>query len=227
MGRPPRIRRNEILEAARREFGEKGFEATTLADIARQLGVTPAAILRHFDSKQALFRESMRSTFELPQCVLDLQKADASADPRLILRDFAEQWVQFARKTISQSIALRLHEQSRRTIILPFEPGAADNPARRGLPIITDYFRRANRAGVIRVQDPRAAALIFMSSLVGYVFIHEVIRGLPRPYPLADYLDALFDLWSHGAIALKTVGGSRDRKQEDHRAVRRTASRHR
>lgn len=227
MGRPPRISRNEVLECARRTFAAKGFEATTLADIAHQLGVTPAAILRHFDSKQALFRESMRSTWDLPPCVFELRDADAASDPRVVLRTFAEQWVQFAQKTIAQSIALQLHERSQRTLVLPFEPGSADSPPRRGFPIVVDYFRRAKKAGVICVGDLRAAALMFMSSLVGYVFIHEVVQATPEPYPLPAYIDALIDLWSHGGIATKSIGGSRARRANHPAVIRRAAVRRR
>ena len=61
MGRPPRIRRDQILDTARRVFAAKGFAAATLADIAGELGVTAAALLRHVRSKDALFAEAMRS----------------------------------------------------------------------------------------------------------------------------------------------------------------------
>ena len=61
MGRPPRISRDQILAAARRNFSTRGFAATTLAEIAAEIDVTPAAILRHFDSKQELFHAAMSS----------------------------------------------------------------------------------------------------------------------------------------------------------------------
>src|ERR671919_676550 len=97
MGRPPRLNRDQILDTARRAFTLKGFEATTLADIASDLEVTPAAVLRHFQSKQDLFNCSMRGTGHvLPRCILDLATIDASQDPRIVLRRLAEEWVPFA-----------------------------------------------------------------------------------------------------------------------------------
>ena len=88
MGRPPTISKDRLIDTARRVFAAKGFDATTLADIAGELGVTPAAILRHVDSKQALFGLAMKSGMLLdpPQCILELPKIDAKSDPRVVLR---------------------------------------------------------------------------------------------------------------------------------------------
>jgi AcrR family transcriptional regulator len=46
--------RTRILRAARRLFDEKGLEELSLRSVARIVGITPMAIYRHFDSKEAL-----------------------------------------------------------------------------------------------------------------------------------------------------------------------------
>jgi AcrR family transcriptional regulator len=43
-----------ILRAARKLFDEKGIEDLSLRSVAKRVGITPMAIYRHFDSKQAL-----------------------------------------------------------------------------------------------------------------------------------------------------------------------------
>jgi AcrR family transcriptional regulator len=48
-------RRAQILEAAAMFFAEQRFDAISLAAIARQSGVTKAALYRYFPSKEALF----------------------------------------------------------------------------------------------------------------------------------------------------------------------------
>src|SRR5205807_247726 len=139
MGRPPRIRRDQLLDTARRVFAAKGFAAATLADIAGELGVTPAALLRHTDSKATLFAEAMRS---------------------------------------------------------------------------------AAAAGRLRVRDPRAAALLFMGSLQGYVLFHHVLK-MPPVCSLSEYIDTLIALWSDGAIV--DAGGSRGRQTKSAGATDRAA----
>ncbi|HLJ73294.1 MAG TPA: TetR/AcrR family transcriptional regulator, partial [Thermoanaerobaculia bacterium] len=201
MGRPPTISRDQILQAARVVFTEKGFAASTLADIAGELHVTPAALLRHFESKQALFDAAMRGSVALPACILRLDDVDASTDPRLVLRELAEEWIPFASKTIAQNVVITMHQRSNPTLVLPFDPRSEDSPPRRGEKILAGYFKRAKAAGVIDADDPRAAALLFIGSLVSYVFIHYVLRVIDPPYPVASYIDALIDLWTEGAIS--------------------------
>src|SRR5689334_23720137 len=47
--------RQAILDAAIHRFGREGFRATSVADIARDAGVSGTAAYAYFDSKEALF----------------------------------------------------------------------------------------------------------------------------------------------------------------------------
>jgi AcrR family transcriptional regulator len=46
--------RTRIFRAARKLFDEKGLEELSLRSVAKRVGITPMAIYRHFDSKEAL-----------------------------------------------------------------------------------------------------------------------------------------------------------------------------
>jgi AcrR family transcriptional regulator len=52
---PSEQRRATIVEAAGRLFGERGYDATRLDDIAAAAGVTKPILYRHFDTKRALY----------------------------------------------------------------------------------------------------------------------------------------------------------------------------
>ncbi|MGH2960784.1 MAG: TetR/AcrR family transcriptional regulator [Solirubrobacterales bacterium] len=52
---PAAERRELIVEAAGRLFGERGYDATPLDDIAGEAGVTKPIVYRHFDGKRALY----------------------------------------------------------------------------------------------------------------------------------------------------------------------------
>jgi AcrR family transcriptional regulator len=172
--------------------------------------VTPAAILRHVDSKQALFGQAMKSGMLLdpPACILELPHIDARTDPRIVLRRIAAEFVPFIQDVLATRIVVAMHAKARSTsVVLPFDP-EADNPPRRGLKIVADYFRRAAEAGVMRIRDPHAAALLFMGSLQGYVLSHTVLKITPA-VPLDQYVDALLDLWTSGAIRSGGIRGSK------------------
>ncbi len=59
ISKPPEIRRQELLDTAMALFAEKGYEDTSMADIAHAAGVVPGLCYRYFDSKQKLFQEAM------------------------------------------------------------------------------------------------------------------------------------------------------------------------
>jgi AcrR family transcriptional regulator len=50
-------RRGEILDAALAVFGEKGYEAGTMREIAARVGVSEPAIYRHYQSKEAILAD--------------------------------------------------------------------------------------------------------------------------------------------------------------------------
>jgi AcrR family transcriptional regulator len=52
---PPDERRALVVEAAGRLFGEHGYDATRLDDVAAAAGVTKPILYRHFAGKQALY----------------------------------------------------------------------------------------------------------------------------------------------------------------------------
>ena len=58
-GREARTPAPGILTAARAEFAEQGYDATSLRGIARRAGVDPALVHHYFEGKSALFAQVM------------------------------------------------------------------------------------------------------------------------------------------------------------------------
>lgn len=204
MGRPARVSREEVLRAAREAFGERGYDGATLADIAARVGVSPAALLRHAPSKEALFAAALASGQDAePFPMAFLAEVDPADDPRRVLRRFAHVFVPFLEAKIGQSVALWMRSRAAaaaRTLRLPFDPRAVDSPPRRVLVLLEEYFHRAARAGRLRVSDPRAAAMAFMGTFHAYVFLHQVLKVQDPPLVLDRYVDAVLDVWTRGAI---------------------------
>lgn len=69
-------RRATIVEAAMEVFAQRGFRGSALADVADRVGMTPAGILYHFGSKEALLLEVIaerdrRASAELVELPID------------------------------------------------------------------------------------------------------------------------------------------------------------
>ncbi|MER7699894.1 TetR family transcriptional regulator [Streptomyces sp. NPDC096095] len=56
--------RTRILEAARTEFAERGYDKTSVRGIARAAGVDPALVHHYFGTKDEVFAAAVEVTFE-------------------------------------------------------------------------------------------------------------------------------------------------------------------
>ncbi|MCZ7524941.1 MAG: TetR/AcrR family transcriptional regulator [Acidimicrobiia bacterium] len=54
---PAEQRRRQLLDVARDVFGQRGFHATSMDDVADAAGVTKPVLYQHFPSKRALYLE--------------------------------------------------------------------------------------------------------------------------------------------------------------------------
>lgn len=77
-------RRDSILAAAKQVFAEKGFEATSIADIARAAGISDGLAYRYFQGKRDLLNEVLRAFYERTMVDLEIiASRDAPFETRL------------------------------------------------------------------------------------------------------------------------------------------------
>ncbi|GAA2301051.1 TetR/AcrR family transcriptional regulator [Streptomyces kunmingensis] len=74
----PRNRRQLIVEAAGRLFSERGYHAASMEEIAAGVGITAAALYRHFPNKYALFAECAHAMVDRLVAALDEMPAEAA-----------------------------------------------------------------------------------------------------------------------------------------------------
>jgi AcrR family transcriptional regulator len=80
-------RRQRIIVAAQRLLSRNGSRGTTLGQIAREAGVTPAGLLHHFESKEQLLHAVLDA-----RDADDLANADLQGDPIENLRKVAQRF---------------------------------------------------------------------------------------------------------------------------------------
>lgn len=73
-------RRQQLIEATMKCIGRKGIGGTTLADVAREAGLSQGIVNLHFQSKDNLFRETLQYLAEEYRSKFEgaLERADSS-----------------------------------------------------------------------------------------------------------------------------------------------------
>jgi len=83
--------RGAIIEAARTEFLEHGYNATTIRSIARRAEVDPALIYHYFTDKPTLFLSTLNLPADPKQIIAEVLTTDKSPGERLV-ENFLAQW---------------------------------------------------------------------------------------------------------------------------------------
>src|SRR5215472_9841118 len=79
----PRNRRQLIVAAAGRAFSERGYHAASMEEIAASVGISAAALYRHFPNKYALFAECANVMADRLVAVLDAVPSAATLSDAL------------------------------------------------------------------------------------------------------------------------------------------------
>jgi AcrR family transcriptional regulator len=111
--RPSDITRERILKAAERLFAERGYDATSIRAIVAKARVNQAAINYHFDGKDGLYREVLRTAFR----ALTEQQLDHADEMKAMSREAA--LAEFVRRQLRP--LLGRDEYSRHMRILNWE----------------------------------------------------------------------------------------------------------
>ncbi|HYP62920.1 MAG TPA: TetR/AcrR family transcriptional regulator [Acidocella sp.] len=167
-GRPTREqqaqRHEELLSVALDIFLERGFEQTTMEEIATCVGMSKRTVYAYYEDKPALFKAAVRRAIEL----YTLPKEAIAA---LVTDDLEETLVAIGRQrvaNINTPVATKLQRilgaQSFRFPELfneSFVRGAG--PV---IEVLCDLFARFGASGEIDVVDPQRAATGFLSLVV-------------------------------------------------------------
>lgn len=158
-------RRAEICRTAAQIFRDRGYDATSVSDVARALGMTKAGLYHYFDSKEALLFEIM--TFGVDRMRDDVvTPALAIKDPQERLRQIVLRHARIA--TNGRGAVAHLGDEIR--ALPPAARKQIEERWRLYLDLIRDTLDELKAAGRLRPVDTTVAAF----SLLG------MILWLPR-----------------------------------------------
>ncbi|MGW4797658.1 TetR family transcriptional regulator [Nonomuraea sp. NPDC004297] len=153
-------RRDLILATARDEFARRGYDATTMRDIAAALGTRPSSIYRHFTSKQDLLDAIVRN---FSPRLLAAYEAVVGASGSAVERLDALFWL-MASASASFRPDFIIVGDWWRELKYPADAPPEDNAAR--LRLLEKVIRDGIPAGeFVRLQDPAMLAVAVRAML--------------------------------------------------------------
>ncbi len=91
--------RGQILDSARRLFSVQGFRATSLQDIASDVGCSKASLLYHFPNKEAILLELVTPAWDYLQAILaELAPLEGERLVRAAVTGFVDLALRFRRE---------------------------------------------------------------------------------------------------------------------------------
>lgn len=160
----PNLTRRAILDAARRQFAEAGYDRTTIRSIAAEAGVDPALVIHFFRSKQRLFLTVVELPFD-PAAVL----------PALLAGDRRQVGERLARMFVAV-----LDDADTRDRWTSMIRAAASEPAAAEVlrQVLTERVF-VPLAETLGVEDAELRATLVGSQLVGIVMARHVVGVEP------------------------------------------------
>jgi AcrR family transcriptional regulator len=163
--------RTALVSAGRDLFGERGFAATSVEDVARQARVTTGALYHHFATKTALFE----AVFEQLHDELLVASARAAEGAGDVVESLARGFEAFLDSVLEPTVQRIL------IIDAPAVLGLArftELDERQALVAITSALRAAEKSGSLRAEDPETMARLFMGALTRGAML---IANSPQP----------------------------------------------
>lgn len=172
---------DNLLRTARRIFALRGYEATSVREIARQAEVDPALIAHHFGSKEALWLAVVEQIKQLLDPMLDTAaalRADASLSPRARVEGCLLAFIDrvFDQPDIGIFFSTAATEEGERLNVL------VDTMVRPFHDVCLPLFSDAMDAGELRRCDPALLFSLLMqgiSKTVAYAHVLRAVSTLP------------------------------------------------
>ncbi|MGA2989438.1 MAG: TetR/AcrR family transcriptional regulator [Candidatus Korobacteraceae bacterium] len=181
--------RHAILEAAKKEFGERGVDGARTESIARAAGVNKAMLYYYFTDKETLYGAVLDDVFATRFQVLgSILESELPAEEK-ILR-FARQHFDYVSgedhypRLVQYEMMRAAHGHS------PHLPRLVESFFRPMMERVTKVIRQGIAERRLRPVDPLHLVLSIIGVNVFHVLSAPVLRGLPAAGPQASNLIA-------------------------------------
>ena len=167
--------KQRILEKSLELFASKGYDAVSVGEIAKAVGVKAPSLYNHFASKQAIFDAIVESTaahYEKDTGEISIHVQDVKQDFALFAHISEDALVEKVHQIFFYSLHDHTVSQFRQMMTLEQfrSPELAELYSRRYVDRMIDYhadiFRTLISLGILRAEDPDTLALQYVSPVI-------------------------------------------------------------
>jgi AcrR family transcriptional regulator len=173
------LRRRQIRDCARKVFSQKGYHATTVADIIREAGVARGTFYRHYDGKRDVFELLIDEFFVSLE--LGIRRVDISRGAPPVTEQMLDNVHRVLRILFDNADLTRILLREAVGIDEEFD-GKIDEFYSRILALIQRGLVLGQEMGIVRKCDTKIASLLVLGSVRQVMdFAIGSRRQLPAP----------------------------------------------
>jgi len=177
--REKKMRRRQIMDAAKMVFASKGFGGATMENIAEKAEFSPATLYLYFKNKNALFASlNLRMLQDLIARMDDVRdQKNLSPEKRIMALEKALYDV-YLSDPLNVVNVLRFQSKGRLRNLSPELSSEIKDCTKQYINAIADLFEEGVREGVFLDCHPVAFAEIIWSVFTGLVLYEDTKKGL-------------------------------------------------
>ena len=180
-------RADELVEAAATRFARTGYDETTMADLAAELGIAAGGVYHYFGGKESLLR---RICLQLTEPLQPRARAalEGHDDPADRLRALVDVWVAHV---VEHRDHMLVFQQERHVIERGAQWRGVRSSRKRFERLVDDVLARVEASGEAAFADRRLAVSALLG-MVNHTAQWYRPRGRLSPHEIADgYVDLL------------------------------------
>jgi len=146
----PDVRKQEILDGAIRVFAKKGYDKTTITDIARELNISQGLCYRYFNSKEDIYDAAIEKYADI--IVSENLKKRNNDKP-------IREWIDGIKDVVKELINSEMKDTELYKLFHSNDSKRIHNElclkvASKLLPYVQDVLKKAKERGEISIEDP-------------------------------------------------------------------------
>lgn len=185
-------RKQEILNASLKLFGEKGFSRTTMDDIASAKGLTKAALYQYFNSKEEILSSIVQKS-DVRSLLFNLDNQAALGKGNSFIKEIGHEFLSmYSEPEKLNLLRIIICESSQFPELgqLIYKETIADAHHK-----VASYLEKINKSNGI---NSKFAAKTFLGMLLSFVVVDRLINNSSEEYSQEEIVTGVVDIFLNG-----------------------------